>query len=134
MTTPSEALAKVKEAITLAFKELNAIRARDGAPQHIDWYNGRPTQTDGCAHEWFEEVTDKTEKSIALLSIIEAAIKDKQDVRERAPEDAANFLDKYTFDRGATGSGVYDETLINNIMENTLSSIAENIRALKGRK
>lgn len=47
------------EALKLATHELNAIRARDGAPQHIDWYRGQPLQTDSCTHEWWDELTDK---------------------------------------------------------------------------
>ncbi len=47
------------EALLLATQELNAIRARDGAPQHIDWHRGQPMQTDSCTHEWWNELTEK---------------------------------------------------------------------------
>lgn len=51
------------EALTAALKkathELNAIRARDGAPQHIDWYRGQPIQTDGCTKEYWDELTEQ---------------------------------------------------------------------------
>lgn len=44
-----------------AFFELNAIRARDGAPQHIDWHKGRPIQTSGCSEEYFSNLVDEIE-------------------------------------------------------------------------
>ena len=47
------------KALKLAVYELNAIRARDGAPQHIDWHRGQPIQTSGCTDEWWSEVTEK---------------------------------------------------------------------------
>ncbi len=47
------------QALILATQELNAIRARDGAPQHIDWHRGQPLQTDSCTHEWWNELTEK---------------------------------------------------------------------------
>lgn len=53
------------EALKLATHELNAIRARDGAPQHIDWYRGHPIQTNGCTHEWWDELTEKCMQAIA---------------------------------------------------------------------
>lgn len=46
-------------ALILATHELNAIRARDGAPQYIDWYHGRPLQIDACTHEWWDELTQQ---------------------------------------------------------------------------
>lgn len=52
-------------ALKLATNELNAIRARDGAPQHIDWYGGRPLQTDSCTKEWWNELTDRCFAAIA---------------------------------------------------------------------
>lgn len=53
------------EALKLATHELNAIRARDGAPQHIDWDRGRPIQTDSCTHEWWNTLTDQCFAAIA---------------------------------------------------------------------
>ena len=53
------------EALDLATKELNAIRARDGAPQHIDWHRGQPIQTDGCTKEWWNELTEKCFAALA---------------------------------------------------------------------
>jgi len=53
------------EVAKLTYYELNAIRARDGAPQHISWHAGRPLQSDSCTHEWWSELTDKTKQSIA---------------------------------------------------------------------
>lgn len=53
------------EALTLAAHELNAIRARDGAPQHIQWDRGRPIQTDSCTHEWWNTVTERCYAALA---------------------------------------------------------------------
>lgn len=53
------------EAPKLAAKELNAIRARDGAPQHIDWYRGIPMQTSSCTDEWWDELTETCFAAIA---------------------------------------------------------------------
>jgi hypothetical protein len=44
--------------LKLTTYELNAIRARDGAPQHIHWDRGRPIQTNSCTHEWWNELTE----------------------------------------------------------------------------
>ncbi len=55
------------EALRLAAKELNAIRARDGAPQHIDWHRGQPLQTSSCTEEWWDELTDKCFAAIARV-------------------------------------------------------------------
>ena len=52
-------------ALKLAAYELNAIRSRDGAPQHIDWHRGVPLQTDSCTHEWWDELTEKCFAAIA---------------------------------------------------------------------
>ena len=41
-----------------AWTELNAIRARDGAPQHIDWYRGQPIQSDGVDRAYFSALVD----------------------------------------------------------------------------
>lgn len=51
--------------VELATNEFNAVRARDGAPQHIDWYHGQPLQTDSCTHEWWSEMT---ENGFALIA------------------------------------------------------------------
>ncbi len=51
--------------LKLATHELNAIRARDGAPQHIDWYRGRPMQNSSCTDEWWDELTEKCFAAIA---------------------------------------------------------------------
>lgn len=53
------------EALKLATNELNIIRARDGAPQHIDWHRGRPLQTSSCTEEWWNELTEKCFAAIA---------------------------------------------------------------------
>lgn len=47
------------EALKKATHELNAIRARDGAPQHIHWDRGRPLQTDSCTHEYWDALTEE---------------------------------------------------------------------------
>ena len=67
-----EAEARVEEAapdllaaLKRAAYELNAIRAQDGAPQHIDWYRGRPLQTDSCTHEMWNDLTDYCFAAIA---------------------------------------------------------------------
>ncbi len=60
-------MSEVVGALKLAEYELIAIRARDGAPQHIDWSGGRPLQTSSCTHEWWNEVTEKCSKALASL-------------------------------------------------------------------
>ncbi len=47
------------QALKKATHELNAIRARDGAPQHISWDRGHPMQTDGCTHEYFDSLVEE---------------------------------------------------------------------------
>lgn len=47
-----------------AWVEFNAIRARDGAPQHIDWHQGRPLQTDGVSPEYFGALEDAMRKEL----------------------------------------------------------------------
>ena len=44
------------------YDELNSIRARDGAPQHIDWVKGVPIQTSSCTEEWWDELTNRVGK------------------------------------------------------------------------
>lgn len=51
-------MATAVKALWQAWMELNAIRARDGAPQHIDWYQGRPIQTAGCDPDYFGKVVN----------------------------------------------------------------------------
>jgi len=53
------------QALKKATSELNAIRARDGAPQHISWDRGRPMQTDGCTHEYFDSLVEECFSAIA---------------------------------------------------------------------
>ena len=60
-------IAELVEALRLAAKELNAIRARDGAPQHIDWYRGQPMQTDSCTHEWWNELTERCHAALVMV-------------------------------------------------------------------
>lgn len=50
---------RLVEALGLATQELISIRARDGAPQHIDWHRGQPIQTSSCTEEWWDELTEK---------------------------------------------------------------------------
>lgn len=50
---------RMREALEKAVYELNAIRARDGAPQHIDWHRGQPLQTDSCTHEHWNALTEQ---------------------------------------------------------------------------
>ncbi len=52
------AVAELVAGLRIAANEFNAIRARDGAPQHIDWYRGRPMQTDSVTHEAWDEWTE----------------------------------------------------------------------------
>tara|TARA_Y100000310_G_scaffold150480_1_gene149921 strand:+ start:6372 stop:6935 length:564 start_codon:yes stop_codon:yes gene_type:complete len=61
--------AELLEALELATHELNAIRAGDGAPQHIDWHQGRPLQTDSCTHEWWNELTEKCFAAITKAKV-----------------------------------------------------------------
>lgn len=60
----------IKDAVKVmeqAFYEFNAIKARDGAPQHIDWYRGQPLQTDSCCHKWWAEVTESLKTNLQAL-------------------------------------------------------------------
>jgi hypothetical protein len=52
-------------ALKKATHELNAIRARDGAPQHISWDRGHPIQTDACTHEYWDALTEECFAAIA---------------------------------------------------------------------
>jgi hypothetical protein len=52
-------------ALRKATHELNAIRARDGAPQHISWDRGHAIQTDGCPHEYWDTLTEECFAAIA---------------------------------------------------------------------
>lgn len=55
-------VALVKElhtALRKATHELNAIRARDGAPQIIHWDRGRPLQTDACDSQYFDSLVEE---------------------------------------------------------------------------
>lgn len=54
-------------ALEKATYELNAIRARDGAPQHIDWYKGQPIQTSGCTEEYWDALTEECMQLLAQL-------------------------------------------------------------------
>jgi len=67
--TMSKAMAKAApdmlEALEVAAREMNAIRARDGSPQHIDWHRGQPMQTDSCAPEAWDEWTEQCFSAIA---------------------------------------------------------------------
>src|SRR5689334_8479913 len=51
--------AELRAALTKAACELNAIRARDGAPQHIAWDRGRPIQSDSCTHEYWDALVEE---------------------------------------------------------------------------
>ena len=64
------ALNEIEEALKAAHYEFNAIRARDGAPQHIDWYQGRPLQTSSCTHEYWDEMTEKLSKALTKLAAL----------------------------------------------------------------
>lgn len=52
-------------ALKKATHELNAIRARDGAPQHIDWGPKGPMQTNGCDPEYFDALVDECHATIS---------------------------------------------------------------------
>ena len=66
------AVAEERDALALpiwqAWNELNAIHARDGAPQHIDWHQGRPIQTPGCAPEYFAKVLADCETALRRVT------------------------------------------------------------------
>lgn len=53
------------DALVRAHYELNAIHARDGAPQHIDWDRGRPLQTSSCSEEYFSSVVSECAAALA---------------------------------------------------------------------
>ena len=57
--------AELVDALELATNELKAIRARDGAPQHIEWDRGRPMQPTSCTDEWWNELTEKCRAALA---------------------------------------------------------------------
>lgn len=61
----AEAARAMLAALHKAAQELNAIRARDGAPQHIDWYRGRLAQTSSCTHEYWDAMTEECFAAIA---------------------------------------------------------------------
>jgi hypothetical protein len=68
MPTTEQQLAAARAmlaALEKATHELNAIRARDGAPQHIDWHQGRPMQTSSCTHEYWDDMTEECWAAIA---------------------------------------------------------------------
>ena len=58
-------------ALKVATHELNAIRARDGAPQHIEWHRGQPMQISSCTDEWWEELTETCLAAIAFAEPID---------------------------------------------------------------
>ncbi len=53
-------------ALKVATHELNAIRARDGAPQFIEWDSGQPTQISSCTDEFWDGLTQTCLDAIAL--------------------------------------------------------------------
>ena len=63
--TDAEKIERLRVVLDLATKELNAIRARDGAPQHIVWDRGRPIQTSGCSEKWWDELTEQCFRALA---------------------------------------------------------------------
>ena len=62
-----DAVRAAVEALDKAYRELNAIRARDGAPQVIDWDRGRPMQHDAVSPEYFSQIVDECESALAAL-------------------------------------------------------------------
>ena len=68
LTEARAAIAKLREALEPATKELNAIRARDGAPQHITWERGQPIQLHGCDPDWWNELTEQCFAALAATS------------------------------------------------------------------
>jgi hypothetical protein len=59
-------------ALTKATRELNAIRARDGAPQHISWDRGHAIQTDCCTHQYWDALTEECYAALAAATPAEA--------------------------------------------------------------
>lgn len=57
----AELCEELADALDLAWKEFNAIRARSGAPLTIDWGPNGPMQGTACAEEWWSEMTDMFE-------------------------------------------------------------------------
>lgn len=54
-------------ALKLATRELNAIRARDGAPLLVSYtWNGVPMVTKSCTEGWWDELTERCFKAIEL--------------------------------------------------------------------
>ena len=82
-----EAAEHMAESLHHAWEELNAIRARDGAPQLISWDRGRPLQTDSCTHEWWDKLTDQCEAALTAYhtakSLLEGATSEVRKVSEQ---------------------------------------------------
>jgi hypothetical protein len=55
---------KLEHALGMALKELRAIQARDGAPQHICWDRGTPMQISSCTDEWWDTVVSVCEEAL----------------------------------------------------------------------
>ncbi len=52
-------VAMLKELVGLAQHEFNAIRARDGAPQSIEWGPKGPMQIGLVSEEYWDELTNR---------------------------------------------------------------------------
>ena len=52
---------ELADAVLLAWKEFNAIRARSGAPLTLDWGPNGPMQGTTCAEDWWNEMTEMLE-------------------------------------------------------------------------
>ena len=59
------------EALRLAWNEINAIRARSGAPLAIDWGPQGPIQWQLCTEEWWDELTEKCHDALVKAGAIE---------------------------------------------------------------
>ena len=55
---------RLRALLWAAWTELNAIRARDGAPQHIDWHRGQPMQSNGVDPEYFSALVDAIDEAL----------------------------------------------------------------------
>ena len=70
LTDPVKQVAELIECLRLATNELNAVRARDGSPVHLDWtQDGRPLVTHNPTEEWWEELTERCFAALEAVGV-----------------------------------------------------------------
>ena len=94
-----ELTTRLAEALRLAAQELNAIRARDGAPQHVQWGpNGRAFVTDACTHEWWDQLTEQCHEAVDAY---DSALAAEREAHEQATAKLLGTDDNGQFGVGA---------------------------------